>query len=62
MRQKGPHLIRSHLLGVTFSMEENKAFDPVDVDRFGASAVTLDPECPPHLIEQFWARWGTVER
>ena len=41
-----------HLSGMPFVMEEDEAFDPVDVSLFGANRIMFGPHGVPNLIQQ----------
>ncbi len=52
-----------HFPGVPLVVEEDEAFDPIDVGVFGADAVVEDPGVLADLVEQFcfWLLgWGGV--
>jgi hypothetical protein len=48
----------SHILGVAFVVEEDVAFDSVDVGLFGAVGIMLAAQGMAHLVQQFWGRWA----
>jgi hypothetical protein len=43
----------SHIGGMTFVVEEDKLFDPVEVSLFGANAVMFEADDVADLIEEF---------
>ena len=49
--QEGLDLRGAHLLGVALVVEEDEAFDPVDVGLFGADGVVLEADGLTNLIE-----------
>jgi len=42
--QEGLDFRRAHVLGMSFAVVENVAFDPADVGFFGADRVVLEPD------------------
>lgn len=51
MREKLANLGLGHLCRVSFLMEEDIAFDPVNVSLLGLDTVMLKPSYGPNLIE-----------
>ena len=54
MRQERGYFRFRHFVRMTFAMEENVAFDPLDVSLLSANAEMFAPNHVTHLIEQFW--------
>ena len=52
------HFGDAHFLGMTFVVEEDVVFDPVDVGVFGAGGVMFDAKCIAILVEEFFPLWG----
>jgi hypothetical protein len=52
MGEESGNLILTHIIGMTFVVEEDEPADPVDVGLLGAKAVMLHPQMPPDAIEQ----------
>ena len=56
--QEGLHLGSAHLLGMALVVEEDEAFDPVDVGLAGARRVVHETDGVIHLFEQLlWTRF-----
>ena len=58
MSEELRNLVFTHLLRMTFSVEEDVAADPIDVGLLGANTVMFAANDAPHLIEQFWFARG----
>ena len=59
MAEEGGDFFLTHLVGVTFFVEQDEAADPVHVSLLGANAVALDAEMPADAVEEFaWRRAG----
>jgi len=47
----------AHVPGVAFVVEEDEAFDPVDVGLFSADGVVFEAQRIPDLVQQFPGFW-----
>lgn len=53
MGQKGRDLSGAHLIGVTFVMKEDEAFDPLHICFFGTDGIVFQADGGAHLVEEF---------
>ncbi len=51
-REEAADLIRTRPPGVALAVNEGEALDIVDVGALGADAIMLQPQAPPHLLEE----------
>src|SRR3954469_20561673 len=58
MGQESGDLLFAHFLGVTFTVKENEAADPLGIGLFSPPAVVLHSQMPPDAVEQLWWRGG----
>ena len=50
--EKSAHFLCSHFGRMTLPIEQNEALDPIDVGRFGASAIMLETQGRADFIQQ----------
>jgi len=63
MAEEGADFFFSHLVWMTFVVEENEAADPIDIGLLGSDAVAFNAQMPTDAVEQFpRGRWSRIKR
>jgi hypothetical protein len=57
MRQKGPDVCASHILGMAFVVEANIPFDPGDRRLLRMKGIVLESDGIAYVVEPFLGTW-----